>query len=349
MRSSSPRELAVFIAFLIASLFGGVILILNYFQIERLWIPVMIAILIFFLVTYFIVYNTMTNFIYEKIQPVYKTIHDFTQSQKELKDKLDQDDIISQVNKEVEDWADKKTREIKKLKQLEKYRKDFLGNVSHELKTPIFNIQGYILTLLDGGLEDNSINRLYLQRTEKSINRMISIVEDLESIARLESGEIKPKYEDFDIIQLVEDVFEGMEMRARERGIKLSFATNYNKPVMVKADRRRIVDVVNNLVINSINYGKKGGKTTVSFMDMGQNILIDITDDGIGISEKDIPRIFERFYRTDKSRSRDQGGTGLGLAIVKHIIEAHNQTINVRSKLDKGSSFVFTLKKSGVD
>ena len=349
MRSSSPRELAVFIALLIASLFGGVILTLNYFNIERLWIPVMIAIFLFFVVTYLIVYNTLTNFIFEKIQPVYKTIHDFTQSQKELKKKLDQSDLISQVNKEVEDWADKKTKEIKKLKQLEKYRKDFLGNVSHELKTPIFNIQGYILTLLDGGLEDNSINRLYLQRTEKSINRMISIVEDLESIARLESGEYKPNYEDFDIVKVAEEVFEALEIRAKERDIKLSFTTNYTKPVKVSADRQRIIEVVNNLVVNSINYGKKYGKTTISFMDMGQNILVDVTDDGIGISEKDIHRIFERFFRTDKSRSRDQGGTGLGLAIVKHIIEAHNQTINVRSKIDKGSSFVFTLKKAGPD
>lgn len=346
MRSSSPRELAVFIALLVATLFAAVMLVLNYFNIEKLWLPIIIAIVVFFVITYLIVYHTLSNFIYEKIQPVYKTIHDFTASQKKLKNELDKTDVISQVNKEVEDWADRKTREIKKLKELEKYRKDFLGNVSHELKTPIFNIQGYILTLLDGGLEDNSINRLYLERTEKSINRMISIVEDLESISRLESGEIRPQLENFDIIKVVEDVFDALEMRAKKKGIKLTFASNYNKPIKVNADRKRIVEVVSNLVINSINYGKKNGKTTVSFMDMGQNVLVDITDDGIGISEKDIPRIFERFFRTDKSRSRDQGGTGLGLAIVKHIIEAHNQTINVRSKVDKGSSFVFTLKKA---
>ncbi len=346
MKSSSPRELAVFIALLIASLFGGTILILNYFQIEKLWIPVMAALIFFFAVTYFIVYSTLNNFIFEKIQPIYKTIHDFTLTQKEIRRKMEQGDLISQINKDVEDWADKKTREIKKLKQLEKYRKDFVGNVSHELKTPIFNIQGYILTLLDGGLEDNSINRLYLERTEKSINRMISIVEDLESISRLESGEMKPEYSEFDIIKLVEEVYEGMELKARNKSIKLGFVTNYNKPIKVVADRKRILEVMNNLVVNSINYGRKGGKTTVSFMDMGQNILVDVTDNGIGISEKDIPRIFERFYRTDKSRSRDQGGTGLGLAIVKHIIEAHNQTINVRSKVEQGSSFVFTLKKA---
>lgn len=343
---SSPRELAIYVALLIASLFGGIILLLNYFTIEKLWIPVLIALVIFFIITFFIVYSALTSFIFEKIQPVYKTIHDFTESQKELKKKIDQDDLISQVNKEVEDWADSKTKEIKKLKQLEKYRKDFVGNVSHELKTPIFNIQGYILTLLDGGLEDNSINKLYLERTEKSINRMISIVEDLESISRLESGEVKPDFEIFDIVKLVEDVFESLEIRAKEKGIKLSFGSSYNKAINVIADRRRMLEVINNLVVNSINYGKKNGKTTVSFMDMGQKVLVDVTDDGIGISEKDIPRIFERFFRTDKSRSRAQGGTGLGLAIVKHIIEAHNQSINVRSKVGKGSSFVFTLKKA---
>ncbi|MFW5644740.1 MAG: sensor histidine kinase [Bacteroidota bacterium] len=343
---SSPRELAIYIALLIASVSGGLFLILNLFNIQQLWIPVLITILVFFTISYLIVYSTLTNFIFEKIQPVYKTIHDFTESQKELKKKIVQNDLITQVNKEVEDWADSKTREIKKLKQLEKYRKDFVGNVSHELKTPIFNIQGYILTLLDGGLEDNSINRLYLQRAEKSINRMISIVEDLESISRLESGEVKPDLETFDIVKLVEDVFESLEIRAKEKGINLNFGSSYAKPIRVEADRKRMIEVVTNLVVNSINYGKKNGKTTVSFMDMGQKVLIDVTDDGIGISEKDIPRIFERFFRTDKSRSRAQGGTGLGLAIVKHIIEAHNQSINVRSKLDKGSSFVFTLKKA---
>jgi len=345
MKSSSPKELAAFIALIIASLFAGTIFFLDLFHLERLWQAVAVALLLFFSITYFIVYYTLTNFIFEKIQPIYKTIHEYTLSQKEFKKQLDKD-IISHVNKEVEDWADKKTKEIKKLKQLEKYRKDFLGNVMHELKTPVFNIQGYVLTLLDGGLEDPTINRLYLERTERSINRMISIVEDLESISRLESGELKLVMEEFDIVRLVEEVFEMLEIRAKQKGIKLSFSSNYNKPVKVVADRRKIHEVMNNLLINSINYGKKPGKTIVSFMDMGQSLLVDVSDNGIGIPEKDIPRIFERFFRTDKSRSRDQGGTGLGLSIVKHIIEAHNQTINVRSIPGKGSSFVFTLSKN---
>jgi len=346
MKSFTPRELAIFIALFFAFLFGGTIYLIFLFQPEFSWFLILTGCLAFFLIAYFMTFRTLNSFLYDKIQPIYKTIHDFAVSQKELKKKLAEKDVIKQMNREVEDWAEKKAKEIKKLKQLEKYRKDFLGNVMHELKTPIFNIQGYVLTLLDGGIEDKSINKLYLERTEKSINRMISIVEDLEAISRLESGELKLNLESFDIVKMVEDVFEIMDMKAKQKGIKLNFASAYSKPIKVVADRKRIHDVINNLIINSINYGLKGGKTTVSFMDMGQNLLVDVTDNGIGISEKDIPRIFERFYRTDKSRSRDQGGTGLGLAIVKHIIEAHNQTINVRSRVDKGSSFVFTLKKS---
>jgi two-component system phosphate regulon sensor histidine kinase PhoR len=309
------------------------------------WMAIGIALAVFFLVALGIVYYSLTSFIYEKVEPIYKTIHDFAETHKELRRRVAQTDLITTLNKEVEDWADKKTKEIKKLKQLEKYRKDFLGNVSHELKTPIFNIQGYVLTLLDGGLEDQAINRLYLERTERSINRMISIVEDLESISRLESGELKLNPDTFDILKLIEEVFDLLEMKAKEKGIKLSLSGTYNKPIKVYADRKRINEVLHNLIINSVNYGKKGGRTLVSVMDMGQSVLVDVNDNGIGIAEKDIPRIFERFYRTDKSRSRDAGGTGLGLAIVKHIIEAHGQTINVKSKLDKGSSFVFTLRK----
>ncbi|MCB8999496.1 MAG: sensor histidine kinase [Bacteroidales bacterium] len=346
MKSLSPRELAIFIALILALVFAGSIYLLFSLSPANWHIFLLLGSIVFFILGFFIINSTLNKVIFEKIQPVYKTIHDFTVSQKELRKQLADKDMLGMMNKEVEDWAEKKTKEIKKLKQLEKYRKDFLGNVMHELKTPIFNIQGYVLTLLDGGLEDVSINKLYLERTEKSINRMISIVEDLEAISRFESGELKLNIEEFDIIRTVEEVFEIMEMKAKNKNIKLVVVAGNNKNIKVLADRKRVHDVLNNLIINSINYGVKGGKTTVSFMDMGQNVLIDVSDNGIGISEKDIPRIFERFYRTDKSRSRDQGGTGLGLAIVKHIIEAHNQTINVRSRVNKGSSFVFTLRKA---
>jgi two-component system, OmpR family, phosphate regulon sensor histidine kinase PhoR len=304
-------------------------------------LPIGLFFLVYFVANYFI-----SNFIFEKIKPIYRTIHNTRISGKELRKNLGRKDIITEVKNEVGDWARNKTEEIDELRQLEKYRREFLGNVSHELKTPIFNIQGYILTLLDGGLEDPTINRLYLERAEKSINRMINIVEDLESISRLESGELKLVFEDFNIVNLVYDVFEFQEMFAQKQGVKLSFGGHYEKPIRVNADKKRIIEVLNNLVINSIKYGKKNGITTVSFFDIGDQIMVEVSDTGMGIAEKDILRIFERFYRTDKSRSRDQGGTGLGLSIVKHIIEAHDQTISVRSKLAEGSTFTFTLNKA---
>lgn len=237
------------------------------------------------------------------------------------------------------------SEEIKKLRKTEKYQKDFLGNVSHELKTPIFNIQGYILTLLDGGIDDDSINELYLKRAERSTNRLINIVEDLEAIARLESGEFKLNLESFNLVKVVEEVLEDQEMQARQQGIKIGFNGSYGKPIRVRADKKRIMEVIGNLVSNSIKYGREGGKTTIGFLDTGENILVDVTDNGIGIEEKNLPRIFERFYRVDKSRSRESGGTGLGLSIVKHTLQAHNQTITVRSRVGQGTTFLFSLDK----
>jgi two-component system phosphate regulon sensor histidine kinase PhoR len=295
--------------------------------------------LAYYLVNYFI-----NSFINAKIKPIYKAIHDFKPTKDEV---LSTDsDIIVKVDNDVASWMKGKTQEIKQLRELEKYRKEFLGNVSHELKTPVFNIQGYVLTLLEGGLEDPNINMLYLKRTEKSIDRMITIINDLEAISKLESGELELNYEKFNIYNLVEDVFDLQEIRANSRDIKFRFGKTVDRNTMVYADKQRISQVISNLVVNSINYGKNGGITTVSFYDMDNVILIQVRDTGVGIPQGDLPRIFERFYRVDKSRSRDQGGTGLGLAIVKHIIEAHNQTINVNSTIGKGTSFTFTLQKA---
>jgi two-component system phosphate regulon sensor histidine kinase PhoR len=287
------------------------------------------------------------RFVIRKINPIFKTIHNHTLSQQELRSRIDKDDIVRELDSEVQVWSDNQTEEIKKLRQLEKYRKDFLGNVSHELKTPIFNIQGYILTLLDGGIEDASVNKLYLKRAEKSINRLISIVEDLDSIARLESGEFKLQMEPFNLVKVAEEVFEDQEMQAKKHRIKMGFDRNYSKAVRVMGDKSRIREVISNLINNSIKYGRTGGRTTVGFIDTGENILVEITDNGIGIEEKDLPRIFERFFRVDKSRSRESGGTGLGLSIVKHVIQAHKQTITVRSKPGKGTTFIFSLDKAG--
>ena len=312
---------------------------------DELLVGVAIA-LVTFLTVFIIIYYLLNELIFEKITPIYKTIQRLNLSDSELKEFLEGKDIGKELEEELTKWAAKRGNELERLREMERYRKEFLGNVSHELKTPIFNIQGYILTLLDGGLEDDTINRLYLERAEKSINRMISIVQDLEEISKLESGELKLKPEKFNIVALVQELMEGLEMKASKKGIKMVIARSKDTPIFVDADRMRISQVVVNLLVNSINYGKEGGTTIVSFSDMFDNVLVEVSDDGVGIDSKDISRVFERFYRTDKSRSRDSGGTGLGLAIVKHIIEAHRQTINVRSKLGEGSSFAFTLSKA---
>jgi two-component system phosphate regulon sensor histidine kinase PhoR len=299
-----------------------------------------------FIAVYAFSSSFINNIIFERISPIYKTIQNVNVSKKDITKDLEDRDILKAVKKDVILWAKRKTLEITQLQQLERYRREFLGNVSHELKTPIFNIQGYVLTLLDGGIDDSSINRLYLERTEKSINRLISIVNDLESISRLESGELKLTLAKCNIIKLFEESFEIHDMMASERNIKLKFTRKFDKNIMVMADREKIFEAINNLIANSIKYGKEEGTTSVNLIDITESIMIEITDDGIGIREEDIPRIFERFYRVDKSRSREMGGTGLGLSIVKHIIEAHEQTINVRSKPGEGTTFTFTLSKA---
>ncbi len=312
------------------------------------WLILTVASLAVFILSYFIFSFIIQRFIYDKIKIIYKTIHTL-KVPKELKDKnVDlHEDIINKVSKDVSDWAEEHKKEIDELKKLESYRKEFLGNVSHEMKTPIFNIQGYILTLLDGAMDDPKVNRDYLEKSEKNIERMINIVKDLEIISQLESGEVKLEQCVFDIIPLTREVFELLEAKAKKKNITFCFHDNISldSKVFVYADKEKIRQVLTNLIENSIKYGNEGGRTKLSFYDMDENILAEVSDNGIGIEEKYIPRLFERFYRVDKSRSRNQGGSGLGLAIVKHIIESHKQTINVRSALGVGSTFSFTLKK----
>ena len=282
-----------------------------------------------------------------RIKLVYKTIHKQKLSKDSKKEQISSihGDIIGKVNEEVENWVSDRKAEIDELKRMEVYRREFLGNVSHELKTPLFNMQGFILTLLDGGIHDPNVNLDFLEKSQKNIERMITIVEDLEVISRLETGEASPLLSTFSITALVREVMEFLEPKATEREIKLLFAAEYTDNMLVRADKEKIRTVLTNLILNSVKYGKQSGRTKVSFYDMDENYLIEISDNGVGIEEKHIARLFERFYRVDKHRSRAQGGSGLGLAIVKHIIEAHNQTVNVRSAPGVGSTFAFTLKK----
>ncbi len=303
--------------------------------------------LLIFVFAFLIIRYTLNRFIYERIRLIYKTIHNLKLTKEKDKKQFIDRNTIEEVNRQVLEWGEDQKKEIEQLKEMARYRREFIGNVSHELKTPIFNIQGYVLTLLDGGLDDPAINKEYLIKTELSIERMIAIVEDLEEISRLESGELTLHYSRFDLVELSKEVMEFLEIKAKKKKIRIYFAKSQDKPIMVDADKKGIRQVFINLIENAIKYGpEENGKIKISFFDMDENILAEVTDNGAGIEQKDLPRLFERFYRTDKARSREQGGSGLGLAIVKHLIEAHGQVINVRSTVGVGTTFAFTLKKA---
>ncbi len=281
-----------------------------------------------------------------KLKPIYsivlsRDVHT-TEILSEMKDKH-----VENIGRELTAWADTNDREIARLKETERFRKQYLGNVAHELKTPIFNIQGYISTLLDGGLEDELINRKFLERAEKSIDRLANIVNDLDTISKLESDMNRLQMEQFDIVALTREIAEQAEMEAGKKRIDITVkgADNLPSPFWVYADKYYIGQVLVNLIVNSIRYGREGGHTRIHFRDLLDKILVEVEDNGVGIAREDQPRIFERFYRTDRGRSREQGGTGLGLAIVKHIIEAHGERITVRSEPGVGSTFSFSLKK----
>lgn len=263
-------------------------------------------------------------------------------------DNLDKGDqlsgVVSQVNDDVAKWAKDRANEIAILKNNEKFRKEFLGNVTHELKTPLFNIQGYIETLIDD--DDPEIRDKYLERTAFNIERLIGIVTDLDTISQLESGVMKINVEELDIVNVVEEVIELYSRQAKERNIKVTLKCSAPRPVMVMADKNRMYEVVSNLVLNSIKYGNDNGFTEVSVVDIENRYLVQVKDNGIGISDDNLQRVFERFFREDKARSSKAGGTGLGLSIVKHIIEAHGERITVKSKKGEGSTFSFTLKKA---
>jgi len=345
MKTYSSGQLAFYLSMILSGL-SGFLMLLAYYLNQGFW-TVFLFMVFFAAFSYFILQFILEKYISDKIKPVYKTILDVSANGKSAdKSREKSSNLLSEVKSDVEEWAKIQTQEIERLKELERYRKEFVGNVSHELKTPIFNIQGYILTLLEGGIDDPKINKLYLQRTENSINRMISIVEDLESITKLESGELKLKPEKFDIVKMVEEVFDLEQMQAADRMVNLEFSQRPDRPVYVMADKKRMNEVLNNLINNGIKYGRKNGHVRVGFYDMEDYVMVEVADDGIGMEKKDLLRVFERFYRIDKSRSREQGGTGLGLSIVKHIIEAHNQRINVKSKVNEGTTFSFTLEKA---
>ncbi len=345
IKNPTPKLLSFFTALCISMIVGLVNFIFHASNMQMV-----LSIFIIFGTSFTLILYSLEFFIYRKIKLIYKTIHNQKLqkfSQFNFTELSRVNDPVSDVNEEVLEWAVNQKQEIDQLKQNEIFRKDFLGNVSHELKTPIFSIQGYIHTLLDGAMEDQEVNIYFLTKAGKATDRLAALAMDLESISQLESGYLQMEMELFDINDLIRDVFYSTEFMAQERHISLGFKEGCDRPFFVEADKYRVREVLSNLIINSIKYGKEGGKSLVGLYDMDENILIEVTDNGLGIEAEHLSRLFERFFRVDKSRVRgSEGGTGLGLAIVKHIIEAHNQTINVRSKPGIGTTFAFTLKKA---
>lgn len=326
-----------------------IILLLLYafiFSLENRLIFITSISLPIFFISWFTVNFIFQNDYFSKIKQIYKNVLQFQNNHAEVLPGKSEVDYLTEINRILKENAKEQKEEIDHLKEMEIYRKEFLGNVSHELKTPIFNVQGYIHTLIDGGIEDHDVNMLYLNKAGRSLDRLISIVDDLESISKIESGNLILELRTFDINDLTKEVFDSTELIAREKRIHLAIKESCDKPFYVYADKDRIRQVLVNLIVNSIKYGKKDGFTEVRFTDYDEIVSIEVEDNGIGIEKQDIPRLFERFYRVDKSRSRNQGGTGLGLAIVKHIIEAHGQKISAYSEFGNGTTFTFTLRKS---
>ncbi|MFD0964238.1 sensor histidine kinase [Pseudofulvibacter geojedonensis] len=305
-------------------------------------------VLMFLLVCYgfcFVVIQfRVERFIYKRVKKIYDDVS-LLESTSFKKEAITTD--MATLTKEVEKFAKDKKLEIETLRIRETYRKEFIGNISHELKTPLFTVQGYILTLLDGAGADEKIREKYLNRASKGVDRLIYIVNDLDMITKLEVGDLNLNYTSFNIIEVVQNVFDLFEMKASKKNVALVLDREYDKEVLVYADKERIQQVITNLVVNSIKYGQENGTTEISVEPLIKNkVIVRVTDNGEGISEEHLPRLFERFYRVDKSGSRQEGGSGLGLAIVKHIVEAHDERIYVESEVGVGSEFSFTLERT---
>jgi len=348
MNRVNPTQVAILTSFVMAVIISCLEYLLVFVSGNTL--PFYYHLIVFFMVflvsaaTFRVLYG---KYIFANLFQIYKHILILKHPNEPVRSYEEKErDITSEINRILEDWSNESREEIDQLKQVEIYRREFLSNVSHELKTPIFSVQGYVHTLIDGGIDDSDVNMLYLNKASKSIDRLISMVDDLESISKLEAGELMVEMRTFDMTDLIRDVVESLELQAKEKKSTLVMNVDTEKPQYVYGDRDLIRQVVVNLLVNSIKYGKEGGKTEIRYADGGDKIIVDIEDNGIGIAKHHLPRLFERFYRVDKSRSREQGGTGLGLAIVKHIIEAHHQYISVNSELGKGTTFSFSVKKS---
>lgn len=340
-KNISPRQISLLNATTI-SILGA---LADFILIKNWWIA-LITLVGLFIAAYLLTHYFIQRFIFRKIKLIYKFIYQTKATKREefyYKNILPQKSI-DEVSEDVEKWAEQRKQEIEVLQRNEAYRKEFLQNLSHEFKTPVFAIQGYVDTLIQGAMDDPETNRKFLQSAARNVERLVNLIDDLDEISRLESGEQTINVQPFVIQDLTREVFESLAFKASDKNIRCTIKKGCEAPITVFADKEKIRQVLINLVDNAIKYGKKNGMVEASFYNTdGRNILIEISDDGIGISEAHLPRVFERFYRTDYGRSRNIGGTGLGLAICKHIIEAHGHSIHVRSKPDVGTTFGFTL------
>lgn len=340
-KNPSPQQLSAFTALVLSAPIS-----LGIWILRPDWLIAVIAMVVTYIGSYLLIRFVLEFFIYRKIKLIYKFIYQTKASKREetyYKYILPQKGI-DEVRADVEQWAEQKRAEIELLKNNEAYRKEFLQNLAHEFKTPIFAIQGYVDSLLSGAMDNPELTKRFLENAARNVDRMVNLAEDLDEISRLESGQ-QPLYkENFVIQDIIKETYESLSIKTNSSNIRCSIKKGCEFPITVFADKEKIRQVLNNLVENATKYGRKNGSIVASiYKTDGKHVLVELSDDGIGISEEHLPRIFERFYRTDRGRSRDVGGTGLGLAICKHIIEAHGQTMHVRSKLDVGTTIGFTL------
>lgn len=321
----------------------GLVYFLLYFFFIINWSFLITFAVVIAIFSFFVIQYRVEHFIYRGVKKIYDDVS-LLDSSTFINQPITTD--MATLTREVKKFATNKKIEIETLKVREEYRREFMGNVSHELKTPLFTVQGYLSTVLDGDMKDKELKKKYLQRAEKGVERLIYIVEDLDMISKLEMGDLNLDYSSFNILEVVQNVFDLLEMQADKKNIILMLDRRYNKPIVVFADKEKIQQVITNLVVNSIKYGKQNGTTEISIEDLvNQKIIVRIEDNGEGIQKQNISRLFERFFRVDKSGARSEGGSGLGLSIVKHIIEGHDEKIFVKSEFGKGSEFSFTLEK----
>ena len=344
MKNITAKQIALFIALINVAIVITIFSFFYFFNDVNYIIFTLFGVLFTFVFTYIPVLFILQYFILNRIDPIYKTIESIKIPHQKLFEKIEDKDLIKELNTEVMSWANEKAKEIEQLKFNETLRKEFIGNIAHELKTPIFNIQGYVLTLLDGAMDDKDITKKYLKRSAQNISRMITIIRDIDTITRLESRIQKLNIKKFNLSKLITEVIELLDIKKEQYHIIIDFDEQKYNDIFVLADREKLYELINNLLVNSLKYRKENGHTKIYMRRELRKVFVSIEDNGIGIAQENLPRIFERFYRVDKSRSRERGGSGLGLSIVKHIIEAHHEQIEVESSPGRGTKFTFSLQ-----